>query len=256
MDVSASFQFLVDAFRREWRVIAPDWRGFGLTAWNAADSYWFPDYFADLDRLLDHFQPESPVTLVGHSMGANIASMYAGMRPSRVARVVNLEGFGLSPGKPEDAPHRYAKWIGQIARGARFRDYASFEELADRLRANNSRLTPERAHFLSRHWGRAGPGGRVELASDPAHKLINPIPYRIDETLACWRQVSAPVMWVIGADTDMSRRIKLTDADLAFRKSCFKNLHECVIPGAAHMLHHDQPELLAEAIEDFLARTG
>ena len=63
-------------------------------------------------------------------------------------------------------------------------------------------------------------------------------------------------MWVIGADTDMSRRIKLTDADLAFRKSCFRNLHECVIPGAAHMLHHDQPELLAEAIEDFLARTG
>ncbi len=256
MDVSASFQFLVNAFRREWRVIAPDWRGFGLTAWNAADSYWFPDYFADLDRLLDHFQPESPVTLIGHSMGGNIASMYAGMRPSRVARLVNLEGFGLPPGKPEDAPHRYAKWIGQTARGARFRDYASFEELADRLRASNSRLTAERAHFLSRHWGRAGSGGRVELVSDPAHKLINPIPYRIDETLACWRLVSAPAMWVIGAETDVSRRIKLTDADLAFRKSCFRNLQECVIPGAGHMLHHDQPERLAEAIEDFLARTG
>src|SRR6266404_1239331 len=40
MDVSASFQFVVDCLRREWYVIAPDWRGFGLTAW-ARDGYWF-----------------------------------------------------------------------------------------------------------------------------------------------------------------------------------------------------------------------
>src|SRR5256885_13949939 len=84
MDVSASFQFLVDALRRDWRVIAPDWRGFGLSEWAKSDSYWFPDYFADLDRLLEHFQADSPTTLVGHSMGGNVAAMYAGIRPERV----------------------------------------------------------------------------------------------------------------------------------------------------------------------------
>lgn len=47
MDVSASFQFLVDALRREWCVFAPDWRGFGLTEW-PQDGYWFADYLADL----------------------------------------------------------------------------------------------------------------------------------------------------------------------------------------------------------------
>ena len=31
MDVSASFQFVVDELRRDWHVIAPDWRGFGLS---------------------------------------------------------------------------------------------------------------------------------------------------------------------------------------------------------------------------------
>ena len=31
MDVSASFQFLVDALQGEWYVVAPDWRGFGLS---------------------------------------------------------------------------------------------------------------------------------------------------------------------------------------------------------------------------------
>src|SRR5206468_1119167 len=55
MDVSASFQFVVDELRHDWHVIAPDWRGFGLSEWTRA-GYWFPDYIADLDLLLEHFQ--------------------------------------------------------------------------------------------------------------------------------------------------------------------------------------------------------
>ena len=57
MDVSASFQFVVDALENEWDVYAPDWRGYGLTGWAKADSYWFPDYLADLDFLLEHDRP-------------------------------------------------------------------------------------------------------------------------------------------------------------------------------------------------------
>jgi pimeloyl-ACP methyl ester carboxylesterase len=34
----------------DWRVVAPDWRGFGLSEGNN-DVYWFPDYIADLDAL-------------------------------------------------------------------------------------------------------------------------------------------------------------------------------------------------------------
>src|SRR5262245_57716462 len=71
MDVSASFQFVVDELRHDWDVIAPDWRGFGLSEWTH-ESYWFPDYIADLDALLTHYQPESPAYIVGHSMGGNV----------------------------------------------------------------------------------------------------------------------------------------------------------------------------------------
>src|SRR6185503_12972366 len=81
MDVSASFQFVVDALRRDWHVLAPDWRGFGLSAWTGADTYWYPDYLADLDRLLERFEPAAPARIVGHSMGGNIACLYAGVRP-------------------------------------------------------------------------------------------------------------------------------------------------------------------------------
>jgi pimeloyl-ACP methyl ester carboxylesterase len=253
MDVSASFQFLVDAMKGEWRVIAPDWRGFGLTEWTRGGSYWFPDYFADLDALLAHFQPGKPVTLLGHSMGGNVAAMYAGIRPERVAKLVSLEGFGLSGPPSAKAPERYARWLGELSGDPPgFRDYENFDQLAERLRGNNKRLTVERSLFLAKHWGRAKPDGRVELASDPLHKLVNPVLYRVEEVLACWKRVTAPVLWVAGSDTELPGMLKLSDADLAQRKACFRQLTERVIAGAGHMLHHDQPEDLAEVIEEFL----
>src|SRR5918993_294241 len=39
-DGSATFQFLVDAFQRGWHVMAPDWRGHGLSD-RAPQGYWF-----------------------------------------------------------------------------------------------------------------------------------------------------------------------------------------------------------------------
>ncbi len=118
MDVAASYQFMVDAFSEDFlrgrTLIAPDWRGFGLTPWGGADHYWFPDYLADLDFLLDHFAGQRPVDLVGHSMGGNVAMLYAGVRPERVRRLVNLEGFGMPETQPEQAPLRYAKWMDEL----------------------------------------------------------------------------------------------------------------------------------------------
>ena len=252
MDVSASFQFLVDALHSEWQIIAPDWRGYGLSDWGPSDSYWFPDYMGDLDRLLEHFEPERPVTLIGHSMGGNIASMYAGVRPQRVAQLVNLEGFGMSRSEPAKAPERYAKWLGQLADKPGFRDYADYSDLAARMRTGNPRLTEERALFLARHWGRAGAGGRVELRSDPAHKLINPVSYQLEEAMACWRNVAAPVLWIDGAESKTMERMRINSGDHGARKACFRTISAHTIQDAGHMLHHDQPERLAELIEAHL----
>ena len=252
MDVSASFQFLVDALRTDWQIIAPDWRGYGLSAWGPADSYWFPDYMGDLDRLLAHFEPDRPATLIGHSMGGNIASMYAGVRPGRVAHLVNLEGFGMSRSEPGKAPDRYAKWLGQLADKPGFRDYTDFSELAGRMRAGNPRLTEARALFLARHWGQEKAGGRVELRSDPAHKLINPVSYQLEEAMACWRNVAAPVLWIDGAESKTMERMRINSGDHEARKACFAKLSAHTIQDAGHMLHHDQPEILAELISAHL----
>jgi pimeloyl-ACP methyl ester carboxylesterase len=251
MDVSASFQFMVDALRREWDVYAPDWRGYGMTDWGKSDCYWIPDYIADLDLLLRQIEPEKPVNLVGHSLGGNVAALYAGIRPERVAKLVNLEGFGMAPTRPEQAPKRYARWLEELGEPPRLRPYASFTALAERLRQGNPRLTQERAGFLALHWGRQAENGGVVLRGDPAHKIVNPVLYRHEEVRACWEQVSAPVLWVDAAGSDTLKRIGLTAGQHAERRAAFRNLRHVTIPDAGHMLHHDQPEAVASLIEDF-----
>lgn len=252
MDVSASFQFVVDELCGDWCVIAPDWRGFGDTQWSGAQSYWFPDYLADLDSLLRQLQPEKPVRLVGHSMGGNVASLYAGIRPQRVSHLVNLEGLGVAMRPPEEAVARYERWLDELAAPVSFRTYPDFETFAQRLMARNPRLSPERAEFLARHWGRESESGEIVLRGDPAHKRVNPIPYRLHEAMACWRKVAAPVLWVEGSDSQAAQRLNLSAEDIAERRACFASIQCATIADAGHMLHQEQPEALARLIESFL----
>jgi pimeloyl-ACP methyl ester carboxylesterase len=251
MDVSASFQFVADALEGEWDIYAPDWRGYGLTQWGKSDCYWFPDYIGDLDALLSRLDP-APVNLVGHSLGGNVACMYAGIRPQRVAKLVNLEGFGLKPTRADEAPGRYARWLEELADRPRLRPYRDFDELAERLRQGNPRLSKEKASFLARHWGHAAGMEGVLLRSDPAHKIVNPVLWRYEEVRACWEQVSAPVLWVDAAESDTLKRMGLTKEDHDLRRAAFRDLRYETVAGAGHMLHHDQPEAVARLIQEFL----
>ena len=251
MDVSASFQFLVDALQRDWCVIAPDWRGYGLTYKSHVDNYWFPDYLADLDAILRHYSPDAPVDLVGHSLGGNVVCLYAGARPERIRRLVNLEGFGMRRTDPADAPARYRKFMDEIANPPGLKPYKDFAALAQRLQKTNPRLTPERAAFLAQHWGHEV-NGQVELLADPAHKIVNATLYRVEEAYACWEAITAPVLCVTANQSEMLTKW-IKEADYRERLSHFKHLSEAAIDDAGHMLQHDQPERLATLIEEFLA---
>lgn len=253
MDVSASFQFVVDAFERDWHVLAPDWRGFGLSDAGPGDCYWFADYLGDLDAILDAVSPAAAVTLVGHSMGGNVALLYAGVRPARVRAAVNLEGFGLKDCAPAQAPARYARWLDQLKSPPRARRYRAVVDVAERLRSNNPRLDARRATFLAEHWSRRTAEGDYEIAGDPAHKIVNPVLYRWPEVAACWAAIACPVLWVEAADTD-AHRWAGDAAEIAGRVAALRQVELGRVADAGHMLHHDQPQAVARLIEDFVGR--
>lgn len=255
MDVSASFQFVVDCLKRDWHVIAPDWRGFGLSERASSDCYWFADYLGDLEALLDHYAPDQSVDLLGHSMGGNVAGIYAGVRPQRVARFINLEGVGLPSTQPEQAPARYARWLDELRSSPTMRDYDSAEAVAARLRKTNPRLLPERAAYLAQHWAAPNAEGRWEILGDPAHKITSATLYRTEEVLACWSRITAPVLWVEADDTDIWRWMgpkAQARVEIDRRRAVIPTVRAAIIRDAGHMLHHDQPEALAVLIEDFL----
>jgi pimeloyl-ACP methyl ester carboxylesterase len=265
MDVGASFQFFVDELAAadgfDRLVLAPDWRGFGLTQTPAADTYWFPDYLADLDALLDQLAPGAQVDLLGHSMGGNIAMSYAGLRPQRVRRLVNLEGFGLPDAPADQAPKRLLQWLDELKAPADMRSYDSLDAVAGRLMQNNPLLSADKAAWLAPHWSALrdnDPSGRWHILGDPAHKRVNPVLYRKDEILATWQRIGAPVLWVEGAQTDITQwwGQRYPRADFEARLAVVQNVERHSLSPCGHMLHHDQPAALAGCVSAFLKRPG
>lgn len=254
MDIAASFQFVVDHLPDDWRIIAPDWRGYGRTARPAADCYWFPDYLGDLEALLDRYLPEEKANLAGHSMGGNVAALYAGIRPDRIERLVNLEGLGLQATDPGQAPGRYAQWLDELRSNTPFRPYASRDAVIERLQKNNPRLRSDFAQYVAGFWAAPGIEGLYHLLGDPAHKVVNPYLYNADEVTACWAAIEAPALWVISEHLG-ARRAFVDSPEYQARLARIARLERATILDAGHMMHHDQPEQVAAVIRAFAQRT-
>ena len=259
MDVGASFQFVVDSLQQDRWVIAPDWRGFGHTDSGGADCFWFPDYMADLDALLDHLCPEQPIDLVGHSMGGNVAMMYAGVRPERIRRLVNLEGFGLPAARPAQAPGRYAQWMDELKAlrvgGKDLKTYPDQQAVAQRLMKTNPRLSADKAMWLAGEWAApdSANGGQWRILGEAGHKLVNPQIYRVEETLATYQRIAAPLLAIEASHNQMAKwwQNRFTLDEYHDRLKQVPSARIEVIDDAGHMLHHDQPVRLARLIEDF-----
>lgn len=259
MDVSASFQFVIDAMAQDRWVIAPDWRGFGLTDTPHTDNYWFPDYLADLDFLLDHYVGDQAIHLVGHSMGGHIATLYSGVRPERIAKLVNLEGFGMAATRPAQAPGRYAKWMDELKTLARgeldLKPYPNLEGVAQRLMKTNPRLSSDKAHWLAQHWARANEQGEWRILGHAAHKITNAQLFKVDEVMAIYERISAPMLCVVASTDSLVQwwKDQYTLDEFKQRIANVPNLQHAVIDDAGHMLHHDQPDVLARLLEAFLS---
>jgi pimeloyl-ACP methyl ester carboxylesterase len=250
LDCGDTFQFLADALVGGRQLVALDWRGFGRSAW-ARDGYAFTDYLADLDALLQLYSPDAPAMLLGHSMGANVACLYAGVRPERVRCVVNLEGFGLPPSLPSQAPKRLRQWLSELQETPTLNDYASFEQLSEAILRRHPQIEPLRARYLAGIWAYADERGRVRLWGDARHKRIFPTLYRRAESEAVWREITAPMLALAGEKSSYLAQWQGGSALDDFRR-CVPECEVQVIEGAGHLLHLERPEFIAPLIEAFL----
>lgn len=250
MDTGASFEPLAGHLPADWRLIAPDWRGHGDSD-PAPQGYWFPDYVADLEALIQQYAGDTePVTLVGHSMGGQVASLLAGLRPSRVAHLVCLDSLNVPATPPTDIPRRYRGWLDAQSTPPAPRIYDDIEQLATRICKRYPELQESQITHLARAWSKPADDGRIRLATDPLHHVPFPFGFDPEDAMAIWRQVTAPVLCLDAGESQAARWI---DADtMAARRSSFQNVEHAVVPDCGHMLHLEKPAAVAQRLVGFV----
>lgn len=258
MDTGASFDFVCRHLKDRFFCIAPDLRGFGKSAHDKNPlGTFFYEYVADLYELLEKFSPDEPVDVVGHSMGGNILSFYAGAFPERVRSFVNIEGFGIADMPPETGPQRMRQWIEQLGR-KRFKIYPSKKEIAERLARANPQLSQEQVGFLLPHLTRRA-GGGFSFSADPRHKAPHPYLFQLANFLAFVKQIRCRCLLVAAEKTKMDNWIKSNGKigeEIKRRMDYYPaGSQKVILPGCGHMVHHERPEELAKMVSDFVQAT-
>ena len=232
-------------------IVAPDCRGHGDSGWVGAGGYYhFPDYLWDLERLLESLDVEK-ISLIGHSMGGTISFLYAGTFPEKVRKLVLAEGIGPIAMRFVDAPPRMERWLAEL-KGLRQRkvvEYATLEKAAERLRRKNPRLKPELALELASSGMKQIESGKWVWKFDPLHRTVAPQPFYAGQAVEFFRRIQCPVLIVDGAKSRQTPR-----PDLEERLSALADRSHAEIEDAGHMVHHDNPEKLAEVVTEFLNR--
>lgn len=255
LDNSASFAPLAECLRERaggnLRVIVPDHRGFGYSAW-APQGYWFPDYVADFDAIVAHFAPTAPFLLVGHSLGAQVASLYAGLRPQRVHRLALMDGLAVPDMPAHTAPARYGRWLTQLHTPPSHHSYPDFETLAARIRAHQPRLNVAQADFLARCWAAPGADGQLHLLADPAHRMNGPTLYRSAESEAIWHAVTAPTLHLLADESPFREQLGAHECER--RHACFAQFEDVTLDGVGHLMHVEAAERCADILTDFMLK--
>src|SRR5260370_84272 len=197
-----SWDGVVERFRDRWHIIAPDLRGHGDSQWSQDCGYAMPGLIYDLAQLI-HQRQLAPVTLIGHSLGGNIATRYAGIYPDKVKRLVSIEGLGLSPkamaerlAKP--LAERMRAWV-EAQRGLAARQPRRYESIKDavaRMQAANKHLSLEQANHLTRHGVNQNEDATYTWNFDPSLHASPPPHLPVPELEQLWSQVPCPTLLV------------------------------------------------------------
>jgi pimeloyl-ACP methyl ester carboxylesterase len=245
LDNAASFDGLAPRLEG-CQVVALDLCGHGLSDWRPPGvHYHFVDFVEDVVRVVDTLGWER-FSMLGHSLGAGVASCAAAVIPDRVQRLALIEGLGPLSGKPEKGPAIHAQAIRQMSElGAKRAPLYPHLDAAARAREFAGDLGHAAARTLTERGTRPRHGG-LAWRSDPRLTLRSPYYLSEAQVLAYLRAIVAPTRLVLA-----EQGLLATRANLQRRLAALSQLEVVHLPGGHH-LHMEAPAAVAAELVGFL----
>jgi len=247
-DHCRNWDWVAEKLRHDYHIIAPDLRGHGDSAWAIGGSYALADFVYDIQQLLRQ-KNLTPVSIISHSMGGAISLLYAGTYPENVKRLAVIEGIIMSPTdfeKLRGTPlrQRMIGWVDQLrdlsARSPR--RYKTLEEALERMRSENTFLSPEQARHLTIHGVNQNEDGTFSWKFDNYVRAFAPYGFSAAEITSLWHEITCPTLLIHGADSWM------TGPKENGALSYFNNAETVTIEKAGH----DRLDKFLTVVEPFL----
>jgi len=248
MDHGRSWDRVAEAFREDFRILAPDLRGHGDSSWAFGAMYSIAEYVLDLSALAD-IVGRFPIYLVGHSLGAAVVLQYAGIYPDRVKKLVAIEGISPPPGMSVYRPanERLRNWI-EAMRDCEKRvphRYPSLEAAYERMHKANPYLSDEMARHLTLLGSNWNADGTLIWKFDNFVRAFASYGFNTSDAREIWNQIQCPVLLFRGLDSWTEDPYK------EGRIHAIHNHRLINVPKAGHWVHHDQPAVFIEETRRF-----
>ena len=246
-DHCRSWDWLAQRLRRHFHVLAPDLRGHGDSEWTLGSPYTHLEYVQDIAQLVRQ-RRLTPVTVIAHSLGGTIASIYAGAFPQAVERLVIIEGVGHYPRGPDAPDERLRGWIdgNRSLSGRSPRRYPALEDAYQRMQETNPHLSPDQARHLTVHGSNQNEDGTYSWKFDNYTRTRCPYDIPDEDMVALWQRIDCPVL-ILNSRQGYPHRIGQADTLRHFQHATLQEIDD-----AGHWTHHDQLDACMAAIGRFL----
>ena len=223
--------------------IAYDHRGHGKSDHIARSAhYHFPDYVHDLLHIHEHLISNAPITLIGHSMGGTVASIYASLFPERVRKLILVEGLGPRDESPQKAKERYKKHLEQRRLLNQHPLFSTREEAAKRLTRHHPYLSFERAFRLACRILIPHNDGWI-WRFDPRHKERSAISFSQERHEVILSTIQAPCFLIFGEKSPYLQWI-----DTGKRSKLIPTHAQTYYIEGGHSPHLSHPDLLSRIL--------